>query len=415
MAIPRDPTLEAGPDLLREGYEFIPDRCRRLQSDAFETRLMFRRVVCISGVEAARIFYEPGRFTRRGAIPQTALRSLQDKGSVATLDGADHRHRKAMFLGIMTPAAVERMADAFEGEWRARLRQWSRRSSVIFFDEMTAILTRSVCAWAGVPLGEREAAARTGEFAAMIDGAGAVGPRNWRGLWLRRRTEKWARSAIEEIRAGRLAPPEGSPAKIIAEHGDQTGALLPIQIAAVELINILRPTVAVDRFITFSALALHDHPALRATLAAASDEEVESFVQEVRRFYPFFPAVGGRALESFTWRGHRFSPGDWVLLDLYGTNHDPRLWEEPQSFRPERFLGRAPGAFDLIPQGGGDYSTNHRCPGEWITIALMKRAVGLLTSAMRYEVPPQDLRVPLNRLPTRPKSGFVLSNVEAMG
>ena len=32
MAIPRDPTFEAGPDLLREGYEFIPNRCQRFRS-----------------------------------------------------------------------------------------------------------------------------------------------------------------------------------------------------------------------------------------------------------------------------------------------------------------------------------------------------------------------------------------------
>ena len=30
--------------------------------------------------------------------------------------------------------------------------------------------------------------------------------------------------------------------------------------AAVELLNVLRPTVAVDRFIVFAALALHRHP-----------------------------------------------------------------------------------------------------------------------------------------------------------
>lgn len=415
MAIPRDPTFEAGPDLLREGYEFIPNRCRRLRSDAFETRLMFRRVVCMSGAEAARVFYEPRRFTRRGAIPQTALRSLQDKGSVATLDDSSHRHRKAMFLAMMTPAALARMADAFEAEWRARLPQWTHRSSITFFDEMTAILTRSACAWAGVPLGEREAEARTGEFAAMIDGAGAIGPRNWRGLWRRSRTERWARAVISALRRRQFELPAGTPAQIIADHRDPAGGLLPVHIAAVELINILRPTVAVDRFITFSALALHQHAGLRERLATAGDEDVEAFVQEVRRFYPFFPAVGGRVTHAFEWRGHSFSERDWVLLDLYGTNHDPRLWDEPQSFRPERFQGRTPDAFEFIPQGGGEYSNGHRCPGEWMTLALMKRAVRLLSRAMRYEVPRQDLRIPLNRLPTLPNSRLMMTDLQAVG
>jgi fatty-acid peroxygenase len=33
-------------------------------------------------------------------------------------------------------------------------------------------------------------------------------------------------------------------------------------------------------------------------------------VQEVRRFYPFFPFVSGRVLTEFAWRGHRFARGD---------------------------------------------------------------------------------------------------------
>ena len=49
MAIPRGPALEAGPTLLREAYKFIPNRCRRFRSDVFQTRLMSRRVVCMSG------------------------------------------------------------------------------------------------------------------------------------------------------------------------------------------------------------------------------------------------------------------------------------------------------------------------------------------------------------------------------
>jgi fatty-acid peroxygenase len=55
--------------LLAEGYDFIPERCRRNRSDIFETRLMLARVVCMVGEEAAEVFYEPDRFTRKGALP----------------------------------------------------------------------------------------------------------------------------------------------------------------------------------------------------------------------------------------------------------------------------------------------------------------------------------------------------------
>ena len=141
------------------------------------------------------------------------------------------------------------------------------------------------------------------------------------------------------------------------------------------------------------------------------DADLEGVVHEVRRFYPFFPCIGGRVREAFAWRGHRFAAGTWMLLDIYGTNHDPRIWQEPDSFRPERFCSWDRSAFNFIAQGGGDHYDGHRCPGEWITIELLKRAMRLLTSSMRYEVPEQDLRIDLARMPALPASRFVITGV----
>jgi fatty-acid peroxygenase len=100
-----------------------------------------------------------------------------------------------------------------------------------------------------------------------------------------------------------------------------------------------------------------------------------------------------------------------VLLDIYGTNHDPHIWGDPEAFRPERFRGWDGNPFTLIPQGGGDHAESHRCAGEWATVELMKTGVQALCRMMRYDVPPQDLRVPLARIPARPVSGFVIRDV----
>ncbi|EKJ99322.1 fatty acid alpha hydroxylase, cytochrome P450 [Rhodopirellula baltica SH28] len=109
--------------------------------------------------------------------------------------------------------------------------------------------------------------------------------------------------------------------------------------------------------------------------------------------------------------GYRFPKGRRVLLDLYGTNHDPRTWDDPERFQPDRFNQRQSNCFDFIPQGGGDHFAHHRCAGEWITIALMKGAAEFLVRGVKYDVPRQDLRIDYARLPALPHSKFKIDNI----
>jgi fatty-acid peroxygenase len=41
-----------------------------------------------------------------------------------------------------------------------------------------------------------------------------------------------------------------------------------------------------------------------------------------------------------------------VLLDVYGTNHDPGLWPDPDAFDPSRFVGVEPDRLAFMPHGG---------------------------------------------------------------
>jgi len=409
--VPRDKSLDSSLALLSEGYNFISKRCRHYQSDIFETRVMLQKVFCTMGEEAARMFYQPGRFTRVRAMPPTALMLLQDVGSVQLLDGDAHHHRKQMFMSLMNPASIAKLSEGVAEEWRAQTKQWQTMDKVVLHEQVEEILCRAVCHWSAVPLTEAEAKQRTREFAAMIDGAGSVGPKNWGAMLLRTRTERWARELIAQVRTHRLDVPEGSALHVIAWHRELNGELLQQSVAAVELLNILRPTVAVARFITFAALALHDHAESQQRLQSDEGDYLGRFVQEVRRFYPFFPVIGGRVCQEFEWRDHHFTKGTWVLLDMYGTDHDARIWENPETFQPERFHHWNGSAFNFIPQGGGDYDIGHRCAGEWITIEVMKTAVRLLTREMCYEVPEQDLRIALSKMPAIPKSHFVIQHV----
>lgn len=119
------------------------------------------------------------------------------------------------------------------------------------------------------------------------------------------------------------------------------------------MLNVLRPTVATSVYVTLVAHALDAHPTWRARLAEGDGGEDHAFVQEVRRCYPFFPAVTAVVREDFTWRGHAIPRGRRALLDLFGTNHDGRVWADPSHFQPERFLGAEPDPLINRPRRSG--------------------------------------------------------------
>lgn len=415
--IPHDGNLDSSLALIRDPYRYLSATCDRLRTDVFQMRMMLRKTICLRGAEGAELFYDESRVRRSGAAPRRVLLTLFGRGGVQGLDGDAHRHRKQMFLSLMTPERIAVLVELAEQCWQDGAAEWEQAEFVVLYDEVRRILCRSVCEWAGVPLPVEEIDRRTSQLAAMYEQAGSFGRKHRRARRERKRAEKDLARMVEQIRQGALSPARETAAHVIAWHRDLSGNLLSPRIAAVELLNVLRPVVAVSVFITLAAHALTQVPRCRRNLQdgpSESSEYREWFVQEVRRFYPFFPAVVGETAAEFTWKGYRFHQGTRLILDLYGTNHDSRIWPDPDTFRPERFHARQPGPFELIPQGGGEHSQHHRCPGEWITIALMKQAVDFLSRSISYDVPSQDLRLNMSQLPALPRSRFVIENVRRL-
>ncbi len=411
--VPKDHSLDNSLGLMREGYEFIGNRCKKYGADLFEARLLGQKAVCMTGEEAARIFYDNDKFQRKGAAPKRVQKTLFGVNAIQTKDGAVHQSRKMLFMSLLSPEGVAEVRNLAEKYFREAATKWETMDRVVLFEEAEEILCKIACDWAGIPLKDEEAKERAKDFTAMIDAFGAVGPRHWKGRRARPRAEEWITDVIEKVRAGELAAREGSALHSWAVYRDPDGKSLDAKMAAVELINLLRPIVAIATFISFSALALQEHSECVEKLRTEGDEYREWFVEEVRRFYPFGPFVGARVKNAFTWQNYNFEEGQLVLLDMYGTNHDYRLWEFPDQFHPERFRDWDGNLFKFIPQGGGDPAKGHRCPGEGVTVEVMKVCIDLLVNGITYDVPEdQDLSYSLVRMPTRPESGFIMANVK---
>ncbi|MAT71419.1 MAG: cytochrome P450 [Planctomycetaceae bacterium] len=409
--IPKHGGLDHSLSLLSDPYRYITKTCDRLKTDVFYSRLLLQKVICMRGKEAAKLFYDSSRFSREGVSPSRIAKTLFGQGGVQGLDDEAHLHRKAMFMSIVRPDRVDELAATFRDVFQQRLVQWTKMNSVLLYRQVQEIITIAVCRWAGVPLPDEDVDRRTTQLASLFDYAANIGPKHWYARISRKQTNAWLGELIEQVRRADYQPPKNSAAEIIALHRELDGNQLSTHVAAVELNNVIRPTIAVSAFIVQSAHALHQHPEYRQRIVDGEGAFLQCFAQEVRRFYPFFPFAGAKTRESFEWNGYRFPAGQKVLLDLYGTDHSPRIWESPEHFNPDRFKNWQRCPFSLIPQGGGDYDTNHRCPGEPIAIELMKVALDLLVNHCQYEVPEQELAIDMRRMPAIPASGFTITKL----
>jgi fatty-acid peroxygenase len=396
--------------VLFTGYPYFLNKFRKQRRDILKIRLLFMKAIAMRGEEAARLFYNEEKFIRKGAMPKRVQKTLIGSGGVQVLDDAAHKQRKEMFMAIMGEASLSRLEQLFSHHWRECQKHWEHKKEICLFKEAEKVLCRAACEWVGISLPEEDVQMRTKQLSALIDSPAALGPKHIKGRFARKRVEAWVMGLVTDVRKDKSVTDENSVLYRFSHQRELTGELLDKRIVAVEIINLIRPIVAIARYITFAALALHEHPEYSEKLKD-NQELQEQFVHEVRRYYPFFPFVAARVRQTFKHRGIKFKRGRMVLLDIYATNHHEKAWKDPGRFYPERFADWDGSPFNFIPQGGGNHNAHHRCAGEWITIRLTKAALVLLNENMEYNVPEQDLTIDMNRIPAIPRSRFRIKPV----
>jgi fatty-acid peroxygenase len=391
--------------LLRDGYEAV-SRLREANSGAdwFAARMLGHRTLVVRGEDGVRTFYDPELVTRKGAIPAPIRLLLFGPGAVHGLNGDAHARRKQIYLRIVDRAAVERLADEVARRLDEVTAGWPSKGSLRLFDELVQVYGAAVLQWGGTGATGQEAQQISWELAKIVDGFGIAGTAYPRAWLARIRATRWARRLVREVRDGVRRPEEGTPLARLAESD------LPATVAGVELLNILRPTVAVAYFGAYAAQALEAHPAWKDRLARGRTGDLRAFEHELRRWYPFTPLLTGRLLKDYEWAGIRFPRRSFMALDVLGTNRDPRSWPDPDSFRPERFVDREPNAYEYVPQGGGDPATGHRCPGEPLAVGILEVTVRAL-ARLDFEVAPEGRTVPMRRIPSLPPHGLEIRNV----
>lgn len=386
--------------LRRRGYRAVGEaRERAGGADDFAVTLLGRRAVVLRSPTAVRAFYDESLVARDGAVPSLLKDLLFGHDAVHGLDGAAHRARKDLLRSVLEVDAwrpvVERVTADLTDRWRL-----GAPSRTTVRDELVSAYGGAALTWAGVDPTRHERKWVPQELARILDGFGGAVPaypRAWVARW---RTDRWFRARVDAVRGQRRDAPPGTALATLSDSD------LHRRVAAVELANLVRPTVAVAWLGTAAALRLARSPQWRHRLGTdVVGRDHLAFAQEVRRTTPFVPALAGKARRDVELGGVRVRTGDRLVLDVWGVDQDPGRWQDSESFDPTRFIDWSPGPFDLVPQGGGAV-TGHRCPGESLTLGLLCETVRVLALVdARLDVS-RDAVIDDSRIPALPDGGL---------
>lgn len=199
--------------------------------------------------------------------------------------------------------------------------------------------------------------------------------------------------AIDGALAARRAAPGGDLASRLLAEPDLDVATIRDELAVALALGGHQSTVAL-------AWAL----ALVAAHPAASTARSDDIVDEALRLYPPFHLLARHTAARLALRDGAIPAGTTVLVSPYLVQRDPRWFDRPDDFAPQRWRGERPRAGAYLPFGAGPRA----CVAQSLTRALLVAAVdairarhdlaiaALPIAAPAISLAPRDLRLELH-------------------
>lgn len=123
---------------------------------------------------------------------------------------------------------------------------------------------------------------------------------------------------------------------------------------------------------------------------------MEAIIKETLRLHPLATLLAPHyAIEDCNIAGYDISKGTTVFVNVWSIGRDPKYWDAPEEFIPERFLGKDIDMkgqnFALLPFGAG----RRRCPGYNLGLKLVRSILANLLHGFNWKLPhdvkPEDI------------------------
>ena len=123
---------------------------------------------------------------------------------------------------------------------------------------------------------------------------------------------------------------------------------------------------------------------LTESVRAGDVDYLNATVSETLRIRPTVNFAVRACMQPYELNGYVLPAGTRIACNPALTHDDPRLFDEPRRYRPERFLEQKPSSYVYIPFGGGI----RRCIGA--SFALMEAAEVMKAMLERFDIAPTE-------------------------
>ena len=371
------------------------ERCRARYGNRFTIRLLQNPpAVMLADPDVIREVYTAPPDVLHPGEGAGILSIIVGRYSVILLDEDAHLSQRKLMLPAFHGEKMKALTGVVEEEAEREIDGWPSGEPAEFHarlqDLTLGVILRAVF---GVDRGGRfdDLRARLGKLIGTATSPGSFMPALRRGpAWRDYHRERDEADAllyelIDERRAATEERDDVLSMLLAARHEDDTP--MSHQELRDELMTLLvagHETTASELAWAFERLARTPYALRRLTeeVDAGGDEEyLTATIQETLRRRPVLPTSAPRlVMEEVEIGGWRYPPGCTLVPNAHLVHHDPAIYPDPYSFRPERFLDAQPGTYTWIPFGGG----RRRCLGA--SFAQLEMKIVLRALLRRYSV-----------------------------
>jgi cytochrome P450 len=369
------------------------ERCRARYGKRFTVRLLATPpFVMLSDPEQIKEVFTAQAEVLHPGEGARILEPIVGRHSVILLDEGEHLEQRKLILGAFHGERMERLRGLMEEVARSEVDGWPRGERVPLHPRLQALTLEVILrAVFGLEEGDERLDGLRRRLTAILEfGSNPISllPPLQRllgghGPWgrfdeLSEETDAILEELIDERRTA--GAPGDDVLTMLLEARHEDGSEMSREEIRDELMTLLvagHETTASELAWGFARLS-HEPRVLERLVAEIDGGDGEDYltatVQETLRRRPVLPQAAPRYVKApIEVGGWSYPAGVCLVPNAYLVHHDPEIYPDPYSFRPERFLGNPPGTYTWIPFGGG----RRRCIGA--NFALLEMRIVLRT------------------------------------